>query len=394
MKNGRRIDTDLVHAGEAIPRYAGAVSMPVFQSSTFEYAGETEYDDIRYIRLNNTPNHRVLHAKLAALEGGEDALVAASGMAAISAALLAVLSKGDHIIALDCLYGGTRAFIADDLSQFGISHTFVDGEDPAAWSKALTPATKAIYAETITNPLVQVPDLEGLAAFARQNGLIAMIDNTFATPVNFRPLEHGYHLALHSGSKYLNGHTDIVCGAAVGSAALIQRVRHRLNHLGGTLDPHACFLLHRGLKTLALRVRQQNHNAEQIATFLAGHGAVARVNYPGLPGSHHARAARLLDGFGGMVSFELAGGGEAAAQFLERLTIPIKAPSLGGVETLISMPAQTSHLGVPAAERRRMGISDGLIRLSVGIESSADLIEDLQQALAALPARTAVAASA
>ncbi len=383
------IETKVIHAGEPRPRIAGAVVMPVFQSATYQYAGEKSYDDVRYIRLNNTPNHLALAEKLAALENTEDALVTASGMAAISTSLLTFLGKGDHFLAQECLYGGTHDFVTRDIEKYGISYDFIDGNDPESWKRRLKPNTKAIYVETISNPLMQVPDLESIVSFAKSHGLVSMIDNTFASPVNFRPSELGFDLSLHSATKYLNGHSDIVAGAVIGKTALIQKVTHKLNHLGGTLDPHAAFLLHRGIKTLALRVKHHNESALQIAQFLEKHTAIAKVNYPGLE-SHpnHERARRLFDGFGGMMSFELHDGVEGAESFMRAALLPAVAPSLGGVETLVTRPSTTSHSGLSAKDRRRLGISDGLIRLSVGIEATQDLIEDFRQALETRSNRT------
>jgi cystathionine beta-lyase/cystathionine gamma-synthase len=376
------LETKLIHAGEPEPLIHGAVSMPIFQSATFEYSGEARYDDIRYIRLNNTPNHLALHQKLAALENADAAIVTASGMAAITTTLLTFLSSGDHLLAERCLYGGTYDFITKDFKGLGLAFDLLDGNDPATWEQKVRPNTKAIYVETMTNPLLGVPRLREIVAFARKHRFLAIIDNTFASPVNFRPLDWGFDLSLHSCTKYLNGHSDIVAGAVIGRRDLIDRVTHRLNHLGGTLDPHACFLLHRGIKTLAVRVRQQNQSALRIAQFLEGHGAVSKVNYPGLE-SHpgHRRAQELFDGFGGMLSFELVGGVQAADRFISRITLPTLAPSLGGVESLITRPATTSHSGLTPEERLAVGISDGLIRLSVGIESTDDLIEDFDRAL-------------
>ena len=383
MKHGAtRIDTKLVHAGEPEPRIEGAVAMPVFQSTLYELTETPDYHAIPYIRLNNTPNHTALHAKLAALENAEAALVTASGMAAISTSLLAVLSAGDHLLVQDNLYGGTHDFVTHDLPLFGISYDFIDADDPASWSGRLRENTKAIYVEVMTNPLLQVADLTAVPRFAKEHGLVSLIDSTFASPVNFRPPEHGFDLSLHSATKYLNGHSDIVAGAVIGRGDLVEKVRLKLNHLGGSLDPHACFLLHRGLKTLALRVRFQNESTLSIARYLESAPGVARVNYPGLE-SHprHARARELFSGFGGVVSFELDGGEQAAARFIERTTLPRRTVSLGGVETLITRPALTSHSGMAAEDRRRLGIGDGLIRLAVGVEAVEDLIADLNQAL-------------
>jgi len=359
--------------------------LPIFQSSTYEHTGKAGYHDLRYIRLNNTPNHVALHEKLAALEGAEDALVTASGMAAISATLLDILSSGGHLLAQECLYGGTHGFITKDLVHFGISFDFIDGDAPESWNRKLRSNTKAIYVETMANPLLQVADLKAVVEFAKTQGIVSLIDNTFASPVNFRPAELGFDLSLHSCTKYLNGHSDIVAGAVIGRAQLIDEIRRTLNHLGGALDPHACFLLHRGIKTLGVRMRYQNESALKIAQFLEDHPEVGAVNYPGLE-SHprHQRARELFDGFSGMLSFELKKGIKAAEQFLEHITIPIVAPSLGGVETLITRPAATSHSGMSREDRLALGITDGLIRLSVGIEATEDLIEDFDQALHAL----------
>jgi len=383
MTTGKhRIDTRLIHAGEPEERILGAVSLPVFQSSTFEYAGQSSYDNLKYIRMNNTPNHEVLHRKLAVLENAEAAVVTSSGMAAITTTLLALFSPGDHLLVQDCLYGGTQDFFTSDFAALGFEFDFIDADDPADWAAKLKPHTRGLYAESITNPLLQVADLKALADFAATNRLISMIDNTFATPVNFRPAEWGFDISLHSCTKYLNGHSDIVAGAVIGRTGLVEKINHKLIHLGGSLDPHACFLLHRGMKTLALRVRYQNRSALALAEFLAGSMAVARVNYPGLaahPG--HEGAGKLLEGYGGMISFELEGGLAAAERFMQRVTIPIIAPSLGGVETLISRPAVTSHAGMSPEARQAAGISDGLIRLSVGIEDTRDLIADFENAL-------------
>jgi cystathionine beta-lyase/cystathionine gamma-synthase len=296
--------------------------------------------------------------------------------------LLSLLSTGDHLLIQDCLYGGTHEFVANDLPALGIEFDFIDGNDPDSWERLLRPETRGVYVETLGNPMLGLPNLEAIVAFARDNGLVSMIDNTFASPVNFRPLEKGFDLSLHSATKYLNGHTDIVAGVIVGRADLVERITHKLNHLGGALDPHACFLLHRGLKTLALRVRQQNQSALAIADFLQNQAAIARVIYPGLI-SHpqHGRARDLLDGFGGMLSFELHEGAKAADRLVANLQLPINAPSLGGVETLITRPALTSHSGMAPEARHRLGITDGLIRLSVGIEAVEDLLADFDRAL-------------
>ena len=380
----QRMETDLIHEGEPRPRIEGAVTLPIFQSSTFEFGGESDYDRIRYLRLSNTPNHQALHRKLAALEGGQAALVSASGMAAIATTLLACLDAGDHLLAQDCLYGGTHGLITGEMVRLGMSYDFIRGDAPDSWRRCLKPNTRILYVESITNPLMQVADLEALARFAREHGLISVIDNTFPTPVNFRPLERGFDLSVHSGTKYLNGHSDIVAGAVIGSHGHIRKIHHTANHLGGSLDSHAAFLLHRGIKTLALRVEAQNRSALRLAEFLQAHPGVAGVNYPGLKDHpDHQRACRLFSGFGGMLSFELHGGTEAAERFLKALRLPVNAPSLGGVESLVTRPAATSHVGLSREERRRAGISESLIRLSVGLEAPDDLIRDLESALEA-----------
>ena len=382
MSNNYQLNTKLIHAGEPKKRYGGAVSMPIFQSSTFEFGGQTDYHDLKYIRLNNTPNHIVLHEKLAALEGAEAALVTASGMAAISTSLLTFLKSGDHFLAHESLYGGTHDLINKDFPDLGIECDFIDGCDPNGWEEKLRPETKLIYVETITNPLLDVLDLNAVVAFAKKNNLLSLIDNTFASPVNYRPIENGFDLSLHSATKYLNGHTDIVAGAVIGSKELVTQVRHKLNHLGGALDPNACFLMHRGMKTLGLRMERQNFNSLEVAKFLDGHPRVAKVNHPGLESSaSHDRANELLDGTSGMVSFEIDGSVEDANLFMSHLDLFINTASLGGVESLVTRPVQTSHSGMAPEERIAAGIKDELIRLSIGIEDVEDLIADLGQAL-------------
>ena len=382
MDGTEHLSTLLIHAGELEPRVAGSATPPIFQSTVFELPSEPVVADILYPRLSNLPNHQVLAAKLAAVEGAQAATVFGSGMAAISTTLLTLLGAGDHVLVQEGVYGGTHGFLTEDLPSLGISHTFVDGDDPAAWQAALTPSTRAVYTEAISNPLMRVIDHRMVVGFARTHGLLSMIDNTFASPVNFRPLAIGYDLSLHSATKYLNGHSDIAAGAVLGSAELIDRIRRRQDHLGGCLDPHACFLLHRGVKTLELRVRRQNDSAVAVARYLAGRPDVARVYYPGLesdPG--HAQARALFAGFGGMLSFEPTGGALAAARLVSRVRLILHAGSLGGMESLVTRPVQVSHVGMPADERARLGISDGLVRMSVGIEDVGDLLADLDQAL-------------
>lgn len=380
---GQGFETRAVHGGVRRPGPEGSVVFPIFQGTVFESEPGESYTDIKYIRLSTTPSQEHLHDRLAALEGGEAALATSSGMAAISSSLLSVLGAGDHLLASSVLYGGTHSLLTEDAERLGWTYTFIDPHRPETWESAVTDRTTAVLVETMTNPLVRVGMLPEIAAFARERGLVSIIDNTFATPVNFRPLEHGFDLCVHSATKYLGGHSDVVAGAVIGRADLVRRVRGVLNHFGGALDPHAGFLLARGLKTLALRVRAQNDNALALARFLSEHPKVSTVNYPGLS-SHpdHGRARKLLAGFGGMLSFRPAGGASAAEAMLKALRIPYVAPSLGGVETLVTRPATTSHAGLSRDARERIGVTDDLVRVSCGIESVDDLVADFEQALA------------
>lgn len=376
------IETQAVHAGEPRPAYGNSVVFPIFQGTVYESEPGEAYDTIKYIRLNTTPSQEYLHGKLAALEGAEAAVATGSGMAAVSSALLSVLRAGDHLIASDVLYGGTHGLLTEYADRLGWTYTFVDPSRPETWQDALTPTSRAFLVESMTNPLVRVGALSEVAEFSKHHGLVSIIDNTFATPVNFRPLEVGFDLVFHSATKYLGGHSDLVAGCVVGSGELLAGVRGVLNHFGATLDPHAGFLLARGLKTLAVRVHAQNSNAMAIANFLDEHPKISSVSYPGLA-SHpdHAAAAKLFDGFGGMLSFRTAGGPEAAEALLDALELPYVAPSLGGVETLITRPVATSHSGMSVVDRERIGVTDDLVRLSCGIESADDLVADFDQGL-------------
>ncbi len=377
-----RIETLAVHGGEQRPGPEGSMVFPIYQGTVYATRPGESYHDIQYIRLNSTPSQNYLHGKLAALEGADAALATASGMAAVTTILHALLNAGDHLLVGDTLYGGTHNFLTGHAEGLGWSYTFVDPHDPSSWAAARRPNTRAFLVETITNPLMRVGNLREVAAFAKAEGLVSVVDNTFASPVNFRPVAAGFDLLFHSATKYLGGHSDLVAGVVAGSAELVDRVRHTLNIYGGSLDPHAGFLLARGLKTLALRVRAQNANAQALAEFLAASDKVAAVNYAGLPGHpDHAHAARLLSGFGGMLSFRLAGGVQAAEAFLEALRLPVVAPSLGGVESLVTRPAITSHAGMSPADREKVGVTDDLIRFSCGIEHPDDLVGDIAQAL-------------
>jgi cystathionine beta-lyase/cystathionine gamma-synthase len=386
-----KIQTVAVHGDHSEPIH-GSVVTPIFQSSTYTYRGDLEGETVRYIRYSNTPTHDVLHRKLALLEEGEAALATSSGMAAITSALLSVLEAGDHLLVQDTLYGGTAAFVDRDLPRLGIAADKFDARRPEQLAERVRPTTRAILTEALSNPLVQVPDHDAIVAFAKERELVTLIDSTFATPVNYRPLTHGYDLVLHSCTKYMNGHDDVVAGAAIGSRERVKTVADRLKHYGGSLDPHACFLLDRGLKTLALRVGYQNASATRLASFLEQHPAVATVHYPGLE-SHpdHARGKRWFTGFGGVLSIDLAGGAAAAGRLMGAFRLAFAAPSLGGVETLASRPMLTSHAALDPDERRRLGISDGLVRISVGIEDTDDLIADFEQALQAVEAAVPVA---
>jgi len=381
-----KFQTKLIHGGEPSPLIEGAVTMPIFQSSTYEIgedsAGETNYNDIRYVRLNNTPNHLALHEKIAQLEQGEAALVSSSGMTSISSALLGLIGPGEHLIAQDNLYGGTFHFLKEFFPKMGREVTLYSADDTHKLASCLKKNTRAIYCESTSNPLLKVPDLKEVVRFAKSHGLLSMIDNTFPSPVNFNPIPFGFDVSLHSATKYLNGHSDVVAGAMISNRENIKKMMPLFNHLGGSLDPHACFLLHRGLKTLGVRVRYQNESALKVATALEKCSKVAKVIYPGLT-SHpdHARAKEWFKGFGGMLSFEFDGTADQADEALRKLKIPFLAPSLGGVESLYVRPAKASHSGISKADREKLGIKDSLVRVSIGLEDPDDLIEDFLRVL-------------
>jgi cystathionine beta-lyase/cystathionine gamma-synthase len=376
------MDTVAVHGGERRPGPEGSAVFPIYQGTVYEVEPHTGYHDLKYIRLNSTPSQRYLHDKLAALEGAEAAVATSSGMAAVTTILLSLMRAGDHLLAGDCLYGGTHDFLTGRAADLGWSFSFVDAGRPETWEASRTERTKVFLVETITNPLMRVGLLDQVADFGRREGIVTVIDSTFASPVNFRPLQTGFDVVFHSATKYLGGHSDLVAGAVMGGADRIERVRKTINLFGGSLDPHAGFLLARGIKTLALRVQAQNANALALARFLQDHPAVAAVNYPGLA-SHpdHAHAEKLLSGFGGMLSLRLHGGEQAAQALLDALTLAFVAPSLGGVETLITRPVATSHAGMSLPDRERLGITADLIRISAGIEGPRDLVGDFAQAL-------------
>ena len=379
---GAGISTRAVHAGEP-PTEAGApVVNPIYLSTTFHSYPEGQ-GPVLYQRYGNGPNHVALEARLAALEGAGDAIVLASGMAAMVCALLACVRAGDHVVATSAIYGGTRSLLEKELPRLGVETTFVDLFSPD-WTAALRPETRVVLGETPSNPLLRVLDLRKIADAAHAHGAVFVCDCTFASPVNLRGLEHGVDLVMHSATKYLGGHTDVTAGALAGSRELVGRVRDRAKVWGPALDPHAVWLLERGVKTLAVRMERHNRNGIAVSRWAEGQPGVARVHYPGLP-SHpdHAAARRLLDGFGGMMSIELEGGGEAAAAFVAALRLAKVAPSLGGVETLVSEPRYTSHAGMTPEQRAANGLRDGFVRISLGIEDAEDIIADLDQALRA-----------
>ncbi len=374
-----RFETLAVHGGEPRPAANGSVVFPVYQGTVFEADPGGADGDVRYIRLGTNPSQRHLARRLAALEGAEAAVATASGMAAITIALHSVLGSGDHLIAAGTFYGGTRRFLAEHAERLGWTVDLVDPDDEDAWRRALRPNTKAFLTETITNPLTRVGDLVGATRFAREHGLTSIIDNTLATPVVFRPHTVGFDLVCHSATKALNGHSDIAAGAVTGSSERIERVSAVLGSYGCSIDPHTAFLLARGLKTLALRVRQQNANALAVAEFLAAHEGIADVRYPGLAAHpDHRRAAELFDGFGSVLSFRPFGGAAAAEVLLKSLRLPYAASSLGGVESLVTRLAEGGH---PGSASEIPGLSDDFIRFSAGIEAPEDLIADFAQAL-------------
>ncbi len=374
--------TRAVHAGDPQASVGAPVVSPIVPSTTFhsDPSGEGE---VLYTRYGNGPNQSLVERRIAALEGAEDALVTASGMSAMACALLGLLRAGDHVVATQDIYGGTRVLLTRELSRLGIETTYVDLFSDR-WTDALRPTTRVVLAETPSNPLLRILDLAPIAEAARVHGAALVVDATFASPINFRALEHGADLVMHSATKYYGGHSDVTAGALAGSAARIEEARQRARVWGPVLDPHGVWLLERGIKTLAVRMECHNRNGMEVARWAEGEARVARVFYPGLP-SHpdHETARRTLDGFGGMLGVELAGGAPAASSFVRALRLATLAPSLGGVETLVSEPCHTSHAAMTREEREAGGIRDGFVRISLGIEDAADIIADLEQALAA-----------
>lgn len=374
--------TIAVHGLPAPRRENEPVVSPIMQSATFVNAVGSERE-ILYSRYGNNPNQQSLARKYALLEGAEDAVFLASGMAATAMAHLAVLGPGDHLLASRWIYGGTLKLFDEEFGRLGITVTYVDPTTPRVWRKSMKKNTRAIFVESPVNPTIRVLDLAPIAGIAKELGLALLVDSTFASPVNFRPLEHGADVVITSATKYLNGHSDLIAGAVAGTRSVIEEVTRLLRTWGPAIDPHAAWLLERGMKTLSVRMARHNANGLAVATFLAGHPRISTVSYPGLV-SHpdHEIAARTLDGFGGMVGATIKGGTSSAERFLKRLRLFVHAPSLAGVESLVSEPRLTSHKGQSPEAMAGLGIPEGFVRLSCGIEDAEDLIADLEQALA------------
>jgi cystathionine beta-lyase/cystathionine gamma-synthase len=369
----------------------GPLATPIYQTSTFEVIDNDEqlratHTDHFYTRYGN-PTNTVAEKTVAELEGTEGALTFASGMGAVTTTLMALLSSGDHVVAQRDIYGGVNKFLSQWLPKMGIETTFVDTIKYEQHAQAIRPNTKLLYLESPTNPTLRIVDFKRVAALAAQHNILTMIDATFGTPVNQHPSEYGIDLIMHSGTKYLGGHSDLICGVVAGRHSIMEKIWETRTTLGNCMDPHASWMLVRGLKTLAVRVARQNENAQRVAEFLSHHASVRSVNYPFLK-SHpqHDVARRQMLGGGGMVSFEVEGSGEDARRVSEAMRLFTLAPSLGSVESLVSIPVLTSHAMIPAAGRAKMGVTEQLIRLSVGIENADDLIEDLEHALAAVSA--------
>lgn len=370
-----------VHGGSPHRSPGDPVTTPLSQSVSYvQETGPTE--DVRYTRYGNVPNVQLVERRLAMLEGAEAAVVLSSGMGATACAMLALLRPGDHLLSSSWIYGGSHKLFTQELVAMGIEVTLVDPLAPRMWRRELRQTTRAIFVESPVNPTCRVLDLSFLANLAKDAGVALVVDSTFASPVNFRPLEHGADVVIHSTTKYLNGHHDILGGAVMGTAPYVDEVRGKMKIWGQAADPFATWLLERGLKTLDVRVRRQNENALALATWCESRPEFARVHYPGLP-SHpdHEIAERVLDGYGGMMAVELAAGGDGTARFLDNLRLVTHAPSLGGVDTLVSEPRYTSHAHMTPEGRAAIGIPDGFLRFSVGIEDVGDLIADFEQAL-------------
>ncbi|HXW91434.1 MAG TPA: aminotransferase class I/II-fold pyridoxal phosphate-dependent enzyme [Terriglobales bacterium] len=379
-------ETKAVRGGVDLRKKNGPLATPIYQTSTFEVTDNEQQlratpTDMFYTRYGN-PTLTVVEQSIAELEGTDRALLFASGMAAITTPILALLKSGDHIVAQQDIYGGAAKFLGQWLPKLGIETTFVDTTDYEQHERAIRPATKLLYVESPTNPLMRVVDLKRVVAIAKKHHLLTMIDSTFATPINSKPAEFGIDLVMHSATKYLAGHSDLIAGVVTGRSQLIEPIHQTRTTLGGTMDPHAAWLLLRGIKTLAVRVERQNQNALRLAQFLSRHPNIRRVHYPFLEGHpQRSLAKEQMRGGGGMVSFEVDGSGEDARKLSEALNLFTLAPSLGGVDSLVCIPSLTSHAMVSAEHRAKMGVTEQLIRLSVGIEHAEDLIADLEHAL-------------
>lgn len=393
MKDSWKFDTKVVHVGHQPDECTGAVSQPIVPAVAYAFPNADaaaavvsgQMEGTFYGRYGN-PTTRTLELKIAELESGEDAIALSSGMAAISSALLAFLKHGDHVVVTKDIYGGTYNFVTQMGVRFGISHDFVDCTNFEALELSIRENTKAIYVETPSNPLLTILDLKQIAKIANSRGIPLIVDNTFMTPYLQRPLELGADVVVHSATKYLNGHGDVVAGVVVASSQVIEFIRKRIaGDLGQNLNAWESFLILRGLKTLGLRVRAHCENARKVAEFLATHPHVQALHYPGLT-SHpqHELAKQQMDDMGGVVSFEVKGGLEAAKAFMNQLKLILISFSLGDPETLVQHPATMTHFSIPPEERLQFGITDGLIRLSIGLEDVQDIIADLQQALAVI----------
>ena len=391
-KHQRHQETEAVHGGKDLHKKNGPLATPIYQTSTFEVTdmeqqARATHTDMFYTRYGN-PTHTVAESAIAELEGADAALVFASGMSAITTSILALVKSGDHIIAQRDIYGGATKFLTQWLPKFGVETTLVDTTDYEQHARAIRPNTKLLHLESPTNPTLRVVDLKKVSALARQHGVITLIDSTFSTPINCRPVEFGLDLVMHSGTKYFAGHSDLICGIVAGRRDLIENIHATRTTVGCNMDPHAAWLLLRGIRTLAVRVQRQNENALRVAQFLAGHAKVRKVNYPFLEGHpQRALAMEQMRGGGGVLSFEVDGTGEDACRFAEALQLFALAPSLGGVDSLVTIPAITSHAMIRAEERQKMGVTEQMVRISVGIENVDDLIADLEQGLTVVPAR-------
>jgi cystathionine beta-lyase/cystathionine gamma-synthase len=375
------LSTIAVRGGADAPDADSPVVTPIYQSVTYAQEYGTA-EGLRYTRYGNSPNAEIVQRRLAALEGAEAALALGSGMGATACAMLALLRPGDHLLASTWIYGGTQRLFMEEFARMGIEVTLVDPTETRGWRKRLRRETRAIFVETPVNPSCRVLDLRPISYLTKEVGLALVVDSTFATPINFRPLEHGADVVIHSTTKFLNGHHDALGGAVLGTAPLIEEVRQKMMVWGPAPDPFACWLLERGLKTLDIRVRRANDTAMRIAQWCADRKDVKRVHFCGLTDHpDHTVALETLDGFGAMLAIELGGGARAADKFIRRLKLFTHAPSLGGVDSLISEPRHTSHTRLTPDERATLGFPDGFLRLSVGIEDADDLIADLEQAM-------------